>query len=149
VRERVVHAKLQAAPDDLGLGEIDQRRQDAQPPALDASLGGQPREMLERAKILGATVGIAGVIQRIHTNDDGLRADHFRPGKRQRQKHGVPRGHIGGRDVAGVQRPVLRNDAIAHQRRAADLGQRDVQLEMTHDTKRLRNIARRFDLARV
>ena len=72
----------------------------AQRPPFDAGLGRQRREPLERAEVLGAAVRIAGVVERVDADDDGLGAEHFRPGHRQRQEDGVARRHIGRRDVA-------------------------------------------------
>src|SRR4030088_862077 len=44
--ERVVDAELDAAADDAGLGELDERRVDLQPRSFDAGLGRELRHLL-------------------------------------------------------------------------------------------------------
>ena len=58
--EGEVDAEVAAAPDDLGLGERDQRGVDAEATAaFDAGLGREVGEVLEGGDVLGAAVGVA------------------------------------------------------------------------------------------
>ena len=59
VRQAVVEAELQPAPDDVGLAERDERRVHAKPGALDAGARREVGETLERGDELRPAVGIA------------------------------------------------------------------------------------------
>src|SRR5262245_60509237 len=79
VRQAVVKAQPQSQPDDLRLGEIDQRRVNGEGPAFHAGLGRQPRQVLEGADVLGTAVGIAGVVERVDADENVRGANHLRP----------------------------------------------------------------------
>src|SRR5262245_26185112 len=62
-RHRVVHAELQTAPDDLGLGHSDERGVDAHPlPPLHGRLGGQIGHALVRSDVFRTTIRVTGRI---------------------------------------------------------------------------------------
>src|SRR5262249_26326176 len=68
LRECVVHAQFQAESDDLRLGEIDQRRPDAnRVRAFDAAARREIRHSLIGLDVLTPAVWIARIVQRIHT----------------------------------------------------------------------------------
>ena len=104
---------------------------------------------LERLEVVGAAVGIAGVIERVRTDGDVARVEHFGPRERQRQKNGVPRGDVRGRDVGGVHRPVLRHGAVSRQGRAANRRQVHAHLEVLPHAQGARDRPGRLDLTRV
>src|SRR5882762_4688687 len=57
--ERVVDAELDAAAQDAGLAELDERGVDLQPRSLDAGLGRELRHLLVAHEVLKPTVRIA------------------------------------------------------------------------------------------
>src|SRR4029453_8279886 len=61
----------------------------------------------------------------------------------------IPRGDIRHRDIAGVEPAILGDDAVPGERRAAELREIDVQLDVGGDVKASCDGARRFDFARV
>ena len=134
VRQRVVEAERQAALDDLRLVHRHQRRMNVEPGALDAGLRRQVGHRLERAHVLGTAVGIARVVERVGADADVEDAKRFGPRERQREEHRVPGGHVGDRD-ARIDGPVLRHRDVGGQRRAADAGEIDRQLQVRADTK--------------
>src|SRR5829696_6298954 len=148
-REPVVQTERDTAADNLGLRELDERREDAQGPPLDARPGGQRGEPFERLQEFRTAIRISGVIERVHANHDRLRAAHLRERHREREEYGVPRGDVGRRNGAFVERPIFRNRAVADERGAAELRQRYVDLHVSSSTERLRDLPRRVDLPRV
>src|SRR5436189_183969 len=69
-RQREVDVQLVGPRDDLGLAELDERGVDAEVAlALDAGLGRQIGQLLERLRELRPAVGIAGVIDRIDADE--------------------------------------------------------------------------------
>ena len=105
----VVEAERQAAADDLGLRQADERRVDREAGAFDAGLRRERGHPLERLDELRPAVGIAGVVEGVHADDDVRRAEGFGPGQRERQEHGVARRHVGRRDAGVVDGAVLRH----------------------------------------
>ena len=94
---------------------------------------------LERCEVLGPAVRVAGVVERVDADDQRLGAEHFGPGERQRQEHGVARRHVGRRDRRlVVELAILRDAAVADQRRAAERGEIDLELDMPRDAERPR-----------
>ena len=116
---------------------------DAKPRAFDAGARRHRRQRLERGDELGPAVGIAGVVERVHADDDIVRAEHFGPAERQRQEDGVARRHVGRRDVGRGQVAVARHRNVGRQRRAADRAQIERQLEVRRDAERRRDAPRR------
>src|SRR3954447_12554692 len=79
-RERVVHAEREPELDDLTLAQIEQRRLDPHwRRALHAAACGEVRHRLVVADVLRPAIGIAGVVQRIHADEDVGGAEHLRP----------------------------------------------------------------------
>ena len=109
----------------------------------------QRRQLLERGDELGTAVRIPGVVERVHADDDVVGAEDFGPAKRQREEHGVPRGDVGRGDVVRIDRPVLGHRRVGRQRRAAERGQIDVELDVARDAEPLRDGASRLQFLRV
>src|SRR5258706_8242618 len=70
VRERVVDIKIDAAPDDVPLRQVDQRRAECRRAVLDAALRPAKDDLLKGSDEVGAAIGVAAVIDRIHTDPD-------------------------------------------------------------------------------
>ena len=68
---------------------------------------------------------------------------------REREEDRVPRRDVGRRDVRRVERTVLRDRAVADQRRAAECRKVHVELDVPGHAKIAGHIARRLDLARM
>ena len=67
--------------------------------AVHARRGRQRRQLLEGGDELRTAIRIARVIERVHADDDVVRAEHLGPAERQRQEDGVARRHVGRRDL--------------------------------------------------
>src|SRR5882672_2339352 len=94
VREPVVETELDAAADDVRFAEGDERRVHTESRAFDAVARRHGRQMLERGEELRPAVGIAGVVERVHADEEVVRAEDLGPAKRERQEDRVARGHI-------------------------------------------------------
>ena len=88
--------------------------------ALDAGACREIRERFERAHELGTAIGIAGVVERVHANDDVVGAEHFGPAERERQEDRVARGHVRRRNVGRRKIAIARDVDIRRQRRSAE-----------------------------
>ncbi len=69
----VVHAERNAATDDVGLGHVRERGVDFEAMivvGLDAGFGAEVGGALEGGDELGAAVGVAGVVDRVHADED-------------------------------------------------------------------------------
>src|SRR5207247_9379775 len=64
--ERVVDAELDAAAQDAGLGELDERGVDLQPRSLDAGLGRELRHLLAGRELLRPARRVPCLLQRVH-----------------------------------------------------------------------------------
>jgi len=122
---------------------------DAEAGAFDAGPRREIRERLERGDEFRTAVGIAGIIERVHADDDVARAVGFGPSERQRQEDRVARRHVRRRDAGGIQVAVARDVDVAGQRRSADGAQIEVELEVPLDAERTRDAPRGVDFADV
>ncbi len=69
--QRVVDAQLQAEANDLRLGERDERSVNFELlAAFDSGFGGQVGHFLEGGDEFRTAIGIAGVVERIHADED-------------------------------------------------------------------------------
>ena len=66
VRHGIVDAKLEAAPDDLGFGQMNERIVHGE----GRSLGAEPRGLLKTFDELRTAVGVAAVIQSVHADEN-------------------------------------------------------------------------------
>ena len=80
---------------------------------LDAGLRGQVGQLLERRDELRPAVGIAGVVDRVHADEQVGRAHHFSIAERQRQKHRVAGRHVGDRECRATSRSSLRSSGTS------------------------------------
>ena len=148
MRQPVVQTERHAAADDVGLRHRDQRRANAKAAAFDASLRRKPGEVLECLDELRPAIRIARVVERVHANEDVVRAEHFRPCQRQRQHDGIARRHIRRRNRVR-RRAALRHLSVAEQRGTAERRQVDADFAMRLTSQRLRNVSRGENLVRV
>ena len=125
-----------------------QRSLDAEPATFNSRFRCKRRRSLECLDELGPAIGIAGVVERVHANEDVIGPEHFCPREGERQHDRIPRGYIGRRYRAGM-RPVLGHLAIPEQRRAAERREINRQLAVRSRAKRLGNLARRENLMAV
>src|SRR5574340_985818 len=98
-RQAVIHAELDAAPDNLRLGPVDERRMDMEGAAFHRGAGGEIGHFLEGREILRPAVRVARVIHRIDADENLLAAQHLGPGQCQGEHDGVARRDIGGRNA--------------------------------------------------
>ena len=68
------------ATNDLGLGSMHERRPYLDRSAFDTGLGRQTSERFERLDELGPTVRVAGIVERIHADEDIARSGRLRSG---------------------------------------------------------------------
>ena len=68
---------------------------------FNALAGGEVRHGLKRGYIFGPAIRVARVIHRVHTNENVVRAQHFRPAERDSQENGIARGHVSYRNACG------------------------------------------------
>ena len=106
---------------------------------LDAGLGAQVAQLLERGDKFWSAIGVAGIIHRIHADKNIARVQDLGPSQSQRQHHCIARGHIGDRDAD--RRRLWHGDSVIGQRRAAKLAQAQLHQAMFGDAQ-LRNDAR-------
>src|SRR5687767_6242648 len=85
VCEAVIETERDAALDDLRFRHRYERRLDAKLAALDARFRRELRGAFERFDVLGPAIWIARIIERVHADEDVIRADHFCPRERDRQ----------------------------------------------------------------
>ena len=74
----------------------------------------------ERCDELRPAIRIAGIVQRVHADDDVGCADDFGPAERKREHDRVPRRHVGGRNPGRSEIAIARDSVVRRQRRAAD-----------------------------
>ena len=67
---------------------------------LDAGLGRHVRHAFESLEELGTAIGIAGIIEGIHADEDIGGIEHFGPREREGKKNRVARGDVGNRNLA-------------------------------------------------
>ena len=128
---------------------MQQRSVDPEPAAFDAGTRGQRGEALECFEVLGAAIGIAGVIERVRADGDVACIEHFRPRQRERQKDGVSRGDVRGRDDGGVDGAIFRHGGVVGQGRPADRRQVHSNLQVLPHAQGTRDPPGRLDLTRV
>src|SRR5579872_2637731 len=119
-RQPVIDAEGQSGADDLGLTHRDQGRLNRYLAALDARFSCQIRHLFERLDVFGPAIRVAGIVEGIDADEDVRRAENLRVGERICQEDGVPRRHVGDRDVVADFRTILRNVNVVRQRRVSE-----------------------------
>src|SRR2546422_5348132 len=151
--ERVVDAELDAAAQDAGLGELDERGVDLQPRALDAGPGRELRHLLEGREILRPAVRVAAVVERVHADEAIVRLQGLRPGEREAEEDRVARGDVGRRARLRLRREqpraVLRHRHVGSERRAAELAQVELHDLVPRDAHRPGDALRALELVDV
>src|SRR5256885_1078512 len=61
---------------------MNQRRVDVEARAFDAGFRREVREVFKRGDVFGPAIGIAAVVERVDTDENVCRAEHFRPRER-------------------------------------------------------------------
>ena len=149
VRQGVVHAEFAAEPDDGRFGEVLQGRPDANLAPGRSGPRPQPSQVLEGGDVLRAAVGITRVIERVDADHEALGVERLRPREGEREKHGVACGHVCGRNIAGIERPVTWDGTIPDERRSADRSQVHGELYVTGHAQRSRDAAGGGNLLRM
>src|SRR6202790_5009917 len=89
-----VQAQLGGDTHDIRFTERDQRRVNVDGrAAFDARFGRQVGHIFESVDELGAAVRVAGVVERIHADENVGGLENLRPRQRIRKKNGVARGN--------------------------------------------------------
>lgn len=92
--------ELRSEADDVGFGELQEGRVNFDlGAAFDSGFGGEVGHGLEGFDEFGATVGVAGVVEGVDADDDGIGFEDFGPGEGKRQEDSVARGDVGDGDV--------------------------------------------------
>src|SRR5688572_14145783 len=98
-RQAVIHTERKAQLDYFLLGEVYQRRLNANSLILRRSLHSRSRcklgHALEGLDELGPAVGVPTVIESIDADVYAARSDDLGEGQREREKDRVARGHVG------------------------------------------------------
>ncbi len=68
--------------------------------ALNSSLGCEVGHFLECVDIFRAAIWVAAIVERVHADEDVMRADGFGIGKGEGEENCVARGDVGGGDFA-------------------------------------------------
>ena len=92
----------------------------------------------------GRQSGIAGIIDRIHADEDIGAGQHFGPSQRERQKNSVARGNVGHRNAVADAR--FRHRDIRRERRSAKRAQIDRHHAMLRRAQARCHTRRRFQL---
>jgi hypothetical protein len=117
--------------------------------SFDARSRGERGQPLERLQILGAAVRVPGVIERVGTNADVVRAEHLGPRERQREQHRVARRHVRGGDLPGIDLTILWNRERIGQRGPADAREIHGDFEVPPHGQHAGHLPGGFDLAGV
>src|SRR6478735_2998763 len=113
VAETRVEAEALRLAGDVRLGHVQQRRVDGKTLPLDARLRRNIREALEFVDELRPAIGVAGIIEGIHTDENIARAARFAQAQRKAQEDRVARWHVGNRYP--LTHPILRDIDVAGQ----------------------------------
>lgn len=149
MRKPQIEPQLESQFDDPRLTQLDQRRMHMQAhAAFHASLSREIRKGFERADEFRAAIGIAGVIDRIHPDNDVRSLEHFRPSQSIRKKHGIARRNISHRDSrrhGGFIAALGHRNLIRSQGASAKHPQIHLHCQVLFDTHRLRHPPRGFE----
>lgn len=99
--EGEIDAQIGSKGDDLGFGEVEERRDDLHWFALNADARGEASGMGEATDEFGATVGVATVIDGVDTDVDARGVVDFGHGGGEREEDKVAGGDVGDGDVRG------------------------------------------------
>src|SRR5690349_15909740 len=96
------YAQVASQGDDLRFGEVDEGRVNPDVrAAFDGSFGGEVGYALERVDEFGAAIGIAGVIERVHADEDAGAFEDLGPCEGEGEKDRVAGRDIGDGDGLG------------------------------------------------
>jgi len=119
--------------------------------ALNARPGGQVRHPPVGLEVLGTAIWIAAVIEAVHADEDVARAQRLRPREREGEEDGVPRRHVGDRDLLRhrLRRAVLGYGDVVGQGGAAEGAEVEGDDDVAGDAERGGHAAGRLELGRV
>ena len=117
-------------------------------PVLDAGFGRKIGHCLKRFNILGATVGIAAIVECIDSDKNIVATLHFSPRQREGKKNRISSGNIRYRYFVRhfIYASILRHFQSTRKRRSAKFPEVDFSNNMLHDSVRRCNSSCRFDL---
>ena len=119
------HAQAQGLSHDLCFAPKHQGRPQLGPVALAAAFAGQIGQALEGAEVVGAAVGVTGIVDGIHAEHQFGGAPGFRQAQPEGDEHRVAPGHIGAGDYAALHAARGHGDGLVGEGRAAPAGQVD------------------------
>ena len=136
MRQTVVEAELEAAPDDRALRQRDERRLHAKSGAFDTCTRRKRCERLEGMDEFGPAIGVTGVVERVDADDDVRGLEHFGPASAIARKMVLRAGTyvIGMSGAAEI--TVSWNRYVGGQRGPADAAKIKVELEMSRYAER-------------
>jgi len=94
VGEREIDPELDRFANDFGFRRFDERHVNLKASAFDSGFCSEVCEILKRFDEFWSAIGITTVINRVYAEKNVVGANHFRPGKRVREKDGVARGDV-------------------------------------------------------
>src|ERR1700730_11037792 len=103
--------------------------------AFSPRLGSETGQLFESCYELRPAIGIAAVIDRVHTDKNVAHVENFRPGKGVAEKTRVTRGTVGERNVVLFARSSLRDGNLIGQCRAAEYAKINMRHAMTTRTE--------------
>jgi hypothetical protein len=93
-----IHAKINSKPNDFCFVQFDEGSFNVKAIAFYARFGSTVYCQLKCCDEFWSAVGITGVIDSVHADENVLCADRFRPAYRKCQHDNIPRRYIGDRD---------------------------------------------------
>src|SRR6185369_6863625 len=91
----VIDPQIKPFSDDFSLCQGDQRGMDAEFVPLDAGFCRQVRRLFEGSDIFGPTIGITGVVEGIHADENVEGTQHLGPAERKGEEDGISCRDIG------------------------------------------------------
>jgi len=119
------HAQAQGLSHDFCFAPKNQGRPQLGPVAFAAAFAGQIGQALEGAEVVGAAVGVTGIVDGIHAEHQFASAPGFRQAQAEGDEHRVAPGHIGAGDYAALHAARGHGDGLVGEGRAAPAGQVD------------------------
>ncbi len=125
--ERNIDTEFDCFVNDFGFGKFDERRVNLEASVFDTGLRSDIGQVLERLDKFRTAIGVAAVVDCVYAYKNVIGRNHFRPGKRIREKDGVACRHVC--DWNSVRdfcfRTLLRHGDIVRERGAAEDAQID------------------------
>lgn len=151
-RQPVIHSQRRSAPNDFGFRKLNQRR--VNPPrssSFDSRLRRHLGQSLKARDEFRTAIGVAAVINGIHSSEDVERAERFRPTESERQKDRIPCGDVSDGNLGGhfVERAILGDSDVRSERRSAERTQVQTLHNLTSHLGRFADASRRLEFKTV